>query len=280
MRWKGQRCVVEEQSNLLDALALYAFVHFVRPLFLELSLLAISLPGLVLLCLILTGFALVGFALPPDFEPLARLLGHGSEPSPRDHVITFELSSVNQTYILASLCDERLHLQLQAITILPAHVYSASSSLCSGANNHTGESPCLAPSSTTLRSRAVTTPAGFGALGRKIETITTPSVSDRDSKRFSGEVKPSKLSRPDTLKKTKMGFTNFVSGLRKVKATKELETNKNKWQQFNAMSDTQHRVQVDFEDHIGNKRHTITDCFSFSTSWYAGSSTNRFIFSS
>ncbi|KAF2136270.1 uncharacterized protein K452DRAFT_138269 [Aplosporella prunicola CBS 121167] len=56
--------------------------------------------------------------------------------------------------------------------------------------------------------------ASFGALGRKMETITTPSAaSDRDNKRFSGEVKPSKLSRPDTLKKTKTGFTNFVSGL-------------------------------------------------------------------
>ncbi|GME23651.1 PAK-box/P21-Rho-binding protein [Neofusicoccum parvum] len=55
--------------------------------------------------------------------------------------------------------------------------------------------------------------ASFAALGRKMETITPPKSDDGHHKRFSGEVKSSKLTRPDALKKTKTGFSSFVSGL-------------------------------------------------------------------
>ncbi|KAF9636401.1 PAK-box/P21-Rho-binding protein [Lasiodiplodia theobromae] len=55
--------------------------------------------------------------------------------------------------------------------------------------------------------------ASFAALGRKMEALNPARSDDNHHKRFSGEVKPSKLTRPDTLKKTKTGFTNFVSGL-------------------------------------------------------------------
>ncbi|KAF4312625.1 PAK-box/P21-Rho-binding protein [Botryosphaeria dothidea] len=91
----------------------------------------------------------------------------------------------------------------------------------SKANSKASRSPSRPPPpqhAHTADARFFNTPrlrqsASFAALGRKMETITPPKSDDGHHKRFSGEVKPSKLTRPDALKKTKTGFSSFMSGL-------------------------------------------------------------------
>ncbi|KKY14199.1 putative serine threonine-protein kinase ste20 [Diplodia seriata] len=99
-------------------------------------------------------------------------------------------------------------------------LYQNINAISTNKNNRASNSPARPPPpqhSQTADARLFTPrlrqSASFAALGRKMETLNPAKSDDNHHKRFSGEVKPSKLTRPDTLKKTKTGFTNFVSGL-------------------------------------------------------------------
>ncbi|KAK8210731.1 serine/threonine-protein kinase ste20 [Phyllosticta capitalensis] len=78
-------------------------------------------------------------------------------------------------------------------------------------NNSPGRSPKADAKRSTHKSPRLRQSASFTALGKKMEAMTAPKSDDH--KRLSGDQKLSKLARPDALKKTKTGFSSFVSGL-------------------------------------------------------------------